>query len=263
MALPLIPEQRQQELLRMLRDSGVLSTRELTGALGVSHMTIRRDIASLQAAGRVEAVAGGVRLLPEHVGKEPPRQRVARSALEVPRKRGIARTAATLVEDGMVVFLDAGTTCEALALELLRHRRLTIVTNDFHTVATLSVQRGPEVIHTGGVVDPDSASASGSLAAGTVRGLGIDLYFMSTGTWDIAHGVTTPQADTVVLKQAGLEVAARTVLLADSTKFGDFERFRVAELADLDAVITDAGLPDADREAARAASVTLRIADLP
>ncbi len=262
MAHPLIPEQRQQELLRMLRSSGVLSTRELTGALGVSHMTIRRDIASLQAAGQVEAVAGGVRLL-EHVGKEPPRQRVARSALEVPRKQGIARTASRVVEDGMVIFLDAGTTCEALASQLLQRSRLTVVTNDFHTVGMLTAQRGPEVIHTGGVVDSDSSSASGALAAGTVRALGIDLYFMSTGTWDVAHGVTTPQADTVVLKQAGLAVAARTILLADSTKYGDFERFRVAQLAELDTVITDAGLPEIDREAVRAASVTLEIAELP
>lgn len=247
----------------MLRSSGVLSTRELTGALGVSHMTIRRDIASLQAAGQVEAVAGGVRLLAEHVGKEPPRQRLARSALEVPRKQGIARAAASLVEDGMVIFLDAGTTCEALASQLLQRSRLTVVTNDFHTVGMLTAQRGPEVIHTGGVVDSDSSSASGALAAGTVRALGIDLYFMSTGTWDVAHGVTTPRADTVVLKQAALAIAARTVMLADSTKYGDFERFRVAQLAELDSVITDAGLPEADRDAVRAASVTLEIADLP
>lgn len=257
----MIPEQRQQELLRRLRDAGVLSTRELTDALGVSHMTVRRDIAALEAAGEATAVQGGVRL-PERA-KEPPRERAARSSMEVPSKNAIARRAATFVEDDMVVFLDAGTTCEAVVANLTGRTGVTVVTNDFHTVESLASHREVDVIHTGGAVDRTHSSATGPLAAATVRRLGIDLYLMSTGTWDIKHGVTVPDADAAILKTAALEAAARTVLLADSTKFGAFTRHRVVPLDALDLVLTDARLATEDQDALQAAGVRLELARPP
>ncbi|MCW3158621.1 DeoR/GlpR family DNA-binding transcription regulator [Micropruina sonneratiae] len=238
MTTPMIPEQRQQEILRMLQGAGVLSTRELTDAMQVSHMTVRRDIAALESSGLVTPVQGGVRLVDRPL-KEPPRDRQLRSTLELPSKRAIAARAASMVTDDSVVFLDAGTTCEAVVPHLLTRSNLTVVTNDFTTVAALSPHAHIDVIHTGGLVDHHRLSAHGPLGVAVVQQLAIDLYLMSAGAWAIAEGVTVPEADTALLKRAVLEVSHRSLLLADSTKLGAYERYRVAPLNRLDVVVTD------------------------
>lgn len=240
----MIPEQRHQELLRLLRASGVLSIRTISALMNISHMTVRRDIAALEEGGHVVSVKGGVRLA-DWTSAEPPRERSSRAVLEIPRKRGIAELAATFVRDDMVLFLDAGTTCEAVVPHLTRRQGLTVVTNDFHTAATLLGHPEIATIHTGGEVDVSSGSSTGRLAARTVSELSIDLFFMSTGTWDLEHGVTTPETAKVELKQAVMDAATSTYLVADSTKFGTYERFRVSPVDRLDAVVTDDGLPAA------------------
>jgi len=240
---PLIPEQRQREVLRLLRGAGVLSIRHLASVLDVSHMTVRRDISALETEGIVEAVQGGVRLR-EGLGAEPPpRERESRAILELPRKEAVAARAAELVRDGMTIFLDAGTTCQAIVPHLAGRRGITVVTNDFYSVSALYRHAEAEVIHTGGVVDADSGSSSGALAAATVSALSLDLAFVSTGSWDQTHGLTTPALDKVVLKRAVMDSAASCALVADSTKYGTFERFRVAPLDALDVIVTDDGLP--------------------
>ena len=257
--MTLIPEQRHQEILRLLRSAGVLSIRHIVDTLGVSHMTVRRDIAALEESGQVVSVQGGVRL-DEWTGTELPRERGSRAALELPRKRAIAELAAGLVHDNMVVFLDAGTTCEAVVPFLATRSGLTVVTNDFFVVTTLFDYPGIETIHTGGAVDPSSGSSSGPLAAATVASISLDLFFMSTGTWDLDHGVTTPATEKVVLKRAALDAASSCVLLADSTKFGTFERFKVTPLDSVDLVITDTDLPADARSAITDRGVALQLA---
>ena len=255
---PLIPEQRHQEILRLLRSTGVVSNRQIVDVLGVSHMTVRRDIATLEEAGQVVSVQGGVRLA-DWKGTEPPRERRSRAVLELPRKRAVAERASELVDDDTTLFLDAGTTCEAMIPFLAVRRGLTVVTNDFFVVTALLEYPEIETIHTGGVVDTSSGSSSGSIAAATLSGISLDVAFLSTGTWDLAHGVTTPVTDKVVLKRSAME-AARSVLVADSTKFGTYERFKVAPLDAFDVIVSDTGLPIEGREAVEGVGVDLRLA---
>jgi DeoR/GlpR family transcriptional regulator of sugar metabolism len=241
---PLIPEQRQQELLRLLRSAGVLSIRDLTDRLDVSHMTVRRDIAALERSGHVVSVQGGVRLA-DWTGHPPPRERASRAALELPRKQAIAETASLLIEDGTVIFLDAGTTCQSVVPFLAARSDLTVVTNDFHTVVALLEFPTIQVIHTGGEVDVSSASSSGPLAVRIIEELNLDRCFLSTGAWDLPHGITSPSTDKVLLKRAAMESASTVALLADSTKWGSFERFTVTGLDRLDIIVTDDQLPRA------------------
>lgn len=239
---PLIPEQRHQELLRLLRASGVLSIRDLTSALDVSHMTVRRDIAALERTGLVVSVQGGVRLA-ERAGHAPPRERSTRAALEIPRKQAIAERAASLVADDMVVYLDAGTTCQSVVPFLAARSGLTVVTNDLHAALALFGQP-VHIVHTGGEVDPASAAGGGPLAARVIEGINIDLCLLGAGAWDLAHGVTSHSTDKVLLKQAVIRASAAVALLADSTKWGSTERFTVTPLDRLDSVVTDTDLPE-------------------
>jgi DeoR/GlpR family transcriptional regulator of sugar metabolism len=261
-AVPLIPEQRQQRLLQLLRAQGAVSIRELTDELGVSHMTVRRDIAALEAEGQVVSVQGGVRLAGAS-GMRPPSSRDARQVLELPRKRAIAEQAAALVEDGTTVFLDAGTTCQAVVPFLVGRRDLTVVTNDFFAVNALFGHPDIETIHTGGLVDVESGSSTGRLAAATLSGIAVDVALLSTGAWSVTRGVTAALQDQVTLKLAAIAAASTCALVADSTKFGASSRYRVAGLERFDVVVTDEDLPHDGREAVSALGVDVRLAAVP
>jgi DeoR/GlpR family transcriptional regulator of sugar metabolism len=258
-ARPLIPEQRHQEILRLLRREGVLSIRSLTDYMNVSHMTVRRDITALEDQGQVISVQGGVRLA-DWTSQEPPREREFRAQLELPRKQAIAELAAGSVEDGMVVFLDAGTTCQSVVPYLSGRQGITVVTNDFYVVTSLFAYPHIETIHTGGAVDVSSASSCGRIAADVVKSINIDLCFLSTGTWNMSRGITTPVMDKVEVKLAALEASSSCFLLADSTKFGTVSRFNVAPLEKLDCVVTDDQLPREVQDSIRDLGVTVRIA---
>lgn len=258
---PLIPEQRHQKLLQLLRGEGIVSTRNLTAYLGVSHMTVRRDIATLEAAGEVVSVKGGVRLVGAGTAAtETPRERQSRAILELPRKTAIARVAAEMVKDGMVIYLDAGTTCQAIVPLLAGRRDLTVVTNDFFVVTSLFDQPTVEVIHTGGVVDRSSGSSSGRLAAKTLDSINLDLFFMSTGAWSASRGVSSISLDKVELKRAAMGSADECILLADSTKYGTFAKYVVVPIENLDMVVTDDGLTDGAQRAIGELDVDLRVA---
>ena len=235
----LIPEQRRETIVRQLRQHQVLSVHQLTELLGCSHMTVRRDVAALEQAGRVYAIPGGVRIA-SHLVSEPSHQ--AKSVAEQPQKRGIARHAARLLQPGMTVYLDAGTTTAGLVPHLLTLADMTVITNDFRIVMQLADAPRIAVLHTGGELDHRNGSSIGPLAAATLRQLVVDIAFLSTSSWDLERGVTTPSAPKVEVKRAALAIASQRVLLATSGKYGTFGTYRVAALDAFDLVVTDDGL---------------------
>lgn len=254
--LPLIPDQRRELLVKRLRQEGVLSVQQITQIFGVSHMTVRRDIAELERQGLVFSVPGGARIA-NRVHSEPSFQDKSHS--EQPEKRAMAEEAGRLVRDGMTVYLDAGTTMLAMVPFLVGHEHLTVVTNDFGVVEQLFPARHLEVIHVGGRVEPDNHSSVGRLAAATVRQLSFDIAFISTSSWDLLRGVTTPSEHKVEVKQAALAAAGHSVLVAGSSKYGSFGMYRVAALSAFDTVVTDDALTEAAARGLREAGADLRL----
>lgn len=252
----MIPEQRRERILSLLEAETVLSVRELTHRLGVSHMTVRRDIAALVDDGRAKAVKGGVRLT-RHLRSEPSYETKAVAHLEL--KRAIATEAAHRLGDGAAIYLDAGTTVAALVPALLDLTGLTVVTNDFTTLGML-MDHDVELVHIGGHVEARNRSSIGRLAAGTLRQINVDVAFISASSWDGARGVTTPAEAKVEVKQAAIDVASTSILLADSTKYGTFAMHRVADLGAFDEVITDSHLEDETADALRAGGISVTLA---
>lgn len=241
---PLIPAQRREHLVRLLRAEGVLSVRQLTEKLGVSHMTIRRDIAELEKEGRASSIPGGVQL-PENIRIEPAFADKART--DTAEKNGIARGVQSLLEDDMVIYLDAGTTTGALIPYIFQHSNMTIVTNDFVIVDRLLTSVDNHVLHTGGRVEAINRSTVGRFAAAMLHAINVDIAFISTSSWDLEHGVTTPHDGKVEVKRAAMESAASSVLLATSTKFGKYGMYRIADLDEFDAIYSDTHLPEPAR----------------
>jgi DeoR/GlpR family transcriptional regulator of sugar metabolism len=252
----MIPAQRRELLLRELRGSGVLSVKELCHLLGVSHMTVRRDIATLEDEGRVRSVPGGVQLVAP-LRSEPTYQ--DKSVLDVAEKRSMAGAAAALVGDGQTLYLDAGTTLGHVVPLLWNVSGLTILTNDLTTAAALTDHPDLELYLVGGQVDRGNRSVVGGIAANTIAEFNVDTAFISTSSWDLKRGSTTPSHAKVTVKRAAMAAASMAVLVAGADKYGSFGKFNVAPLNRFEHVITDDRLPEAVAPAIRALGVDLKI----
>lgn len=234
----MIPAERQRSILATLAKKGVASIAELTEQLGVSHMTVRRDIQLLESQGRVIQVSGGARL-PERLVSELSHKR--KMTLQAHEKQAIARAAAALVPPQATIYLDAGTTCLALARELAARDDIVIVTNDFAVCAYLMEKSSCTLYHTGGKVLRENESAVGESAALFIRSVNIDIAFISASSWNAKH-ISTPSEDKVPVKRAVAAAAARRVLVCDAAKYGKVGFFNALSLSDIDTVITDRSL---------------------
>jgi len=253
----LIPDQRREKLMRLLRREPVLSVAQLTELLGVSHMTVRRDIAVLEREGRAYSVAGGVRHA-SPMREEP--TFATKAVTDRAEKTAIAKVAEALLQDDMTVYLDAGTTTGALVPAIRERSGMTVITNDYVIADHLTGSTNVEVIHTGGRLDHTNRSAVGRLAALTLRQLNTDIAFISTSSWDLSRGVTTPTEAKIEVKLAALDGASESVLLATSAKFGTFGIYDVVPLSRFDRVITDDGLQAAAADGIRDLGVALDLA---
>ncbi|MDQ1168773.1 DeoR/GlpR family transcriptional regulator of sugar metabolism [Microbacterium proteolyticum] len=155
----------------------------------------------------------------------------------------------------MTVYLDAGTTAHAMRPFLEHVTDLTVVTNDLATVQAFIDHPRADLICVGGRVDRTNLSTIGRLTRLSLAELSLDLAFISSSSWDLGHGVTTPVEAKIEAKRAAVEVAERSILIADSSKYGRFAKYRALRLDELATIITDATLPDSDAEALSSAGV--------
>ncbi|KAA8998563.1 DeoR/GlpR transcriptional regulator [Affinibrenneria salicis] len=252
----MIPVERHQQILALVAERGVVSISELTERLGVSHMTIRRDIQKLEQQGNLLSVSGGVRS-PERLATEPSHQ--DKSTMFSQQKAAIGQLAAQQIPRDSCIYLDAGTTTLALAHQLTARDDLLVVTNDFVIAAFLIESSQCRMIHTGGTLCRENRSCVGESAAAALRSLYIDLAFISASSWNL-RGLSTPNEDKVAVKRAVTEASHRRILLSDSSKYGRIATWLAAPLNVFDTIITDEGLPAAAKDALARTGIELHIA---
>lgn len=253
----MIPAERQTLIVARLTGRGVLSIAELTELLGVSHMTVRRDIQQLEREGRVMSVAGGVRL-PEKIAFEP--SHLAKATMAHAQKAAIGRRALAMVGPGAVIYLDAGTTTLEIAQGLAGREDLVVVTNDFVIAGFLGRESRCRLYHTGGEVERENRSCVGDPAAEAIRRFNFDIAFISTSSFGL-RGVSTPSENKVAVKRAVAQSAARSILVTDSSKYGRFGTFNAVPLEALSAIVIDSGLPESVCTAIRARGIALHLAE--
>jgi DeoR/GlpR family transcriptional regulator of sugar metabolism len=241
----MLARHRQSLILQAVRSEGSARVSDLTQQLGVSDMTIRRDLEVLAIQGLVEKVHGGAVLPGSPASHDPGFE--AKLVLERPEKTAIARAAAGLVRPGTAIALAGGTTTFALAQCLLDVPALTIVTNSlrvtnlFHGARSLD-GAADSVVLTGGVRTP-SDSLVGPVADLTIRSLHFDVLFLGCYGIDLEAGLSTPNLAEAETNRALMRVARRVVVLADYTKWGLVSLSSFASLSDIDVLITDDMLP--------------------
>jgi DeoR/GlpR family transcriptional regulator of sugar metabolism len=241
-----LARQRQALILEHLDRAGGVRVSDLVRLLGVSDMTVRRDLDVLQQRGLLDKVHGGATLRRDGSTDEPGFQ--AKSVRELAEKDAIGRRAVELVEPGQAVAVTAGTTTYSLAQHLAQVPGITVVTNSV-PVANVFFEsgQGQTVVLTGGLRTVSDALV-GPVAVQALSGLHVDLLFMGVHGMDGDAGFTTPNLMEADTNRAMVATAGRLVEVADHTKWGTVGLSRIARLQDASVVVTDAGIPASARE---------------
>lgn len=253
----MIPVERHQQILTLVQERGVVSIAELTERLAVSHMTIRRDLQKLEEQGAVLLVSGGVRST-ERLSSEP--SHLDKTSMFSQEKQAIGAAAARHIPRNSCIYLDAGTTTLALARELGARDDLLVITNDFVIANFLIDTSQCRMIHTGGTLCRDNRSCVGDAAAQSLRGLSVDIAFISASCWG-PRGIFTPDEEKIAVKRAVNEVSSKRVLLADSSKYNKIATFLALPLTRFDSIITAPHLASAARQELNTLDVGVIIAE--
>lgn len=234
----MFPETRRRIILEHMRSGNPVKVSELAAELGVSEVSIRRDLRELERSGLLARTHGGA-LPAEGTTVEPTfAEKTTRNLSE---KMAIAREAAALVQDGESVILDAGTTTLEIARQLRQRRQLTVITNAFHIAAELADCPGIEVIVTGGSVKGNTLALVGPVAEQTLEGVNVDRVFLGVNGLDPERGITTPTQVEASVKRKMMASARQVVLVADHTKFAKVAFATIAPITCADLLVTDQG----------------------
>jgi DeoR/GlpR family transcriptional regulator of sugar metabolism len=241
-----LASQRRATIAALVDEAGAARVADLVEQLGVSDMTIRRDIEHLAREGRVERVHGGALAVGRRSTEEPGFS--AKSQLMTRQKQAIAQAAAALVEPGSAIAISAGTTTFELARAVRSVPELTVVTNSIPVAQLLheSDTPGQTVVLTGGVRTPSDALV-GPVAVAALRMLHVDRLFLGVHGIDPRAGLTTPNLVEAETNRAMVHSARRLCVLADHTKWGTVGISSIVPLDRADVVVTDDGLDDAAR----------------
>ena len=236
----MLARQRQELILEQVRASGGARVSDLVESLGVSDMTVRRDIEALARRGLVARVHGGATSVAVPSTQEP--SFALKSSLRTAQKAAIGRAAAALVERGTSVAVSGGTTTYAVARELSSLANLTVVTNSLPVAELLHRERpGLPVVLTGGERTPSDALV-GPVAVAALRTLHVDWLFLGVHGMDARAGFTAPDLLEAETDRALIASARRVVVTADSSKWGLVGLSSIARLDDVDVLVTDDNL---------------------
>ncbi|HEY1263218.1 MAG TPA: transcriptional repressor AgaR [Terriglobales bacterium] len=253
----LLNEERRRAILELLQSERRVLVADLAQHFHTSQVSIRKDLEALHARGLVQRTHGGA--LPTRDGAlEDPSLR-EKGPLNRKEKLRIAAVAARLVSEGHVVILDSGTTTTEIARALRNHRNLTVITNAVNIAAELA-NSPVEVILTGGAVRKNSFSLVGPIAEETLRRLNADILFLGVDGFDARYGPSTPNLLEAKVNGIMTEIARRTIVVCDSSKFGRRSLSHIAQPSSIQQVITDKGIPKADLQALTNLGIEVTIA---
>lgn len=237
----MLAAERRDAIVNELESKPAVRVAWLAERLGVSDMTIRRDIDALDAAGALIRVHGGATRASALSALEPGFSK--NSDRQLTAKKLIAQAASRLIRPGMTIALTGGTTVYQLAALLPVQGPLTVLTNSLPAadlLHSLTADRhgGITVLLTGGERSPSEALV-GPLATAAVRSLNVDICFMGVHGIHPDAGITTPNLAEADTNRAFAQQCARLVVLADSTKVGVVSLAHIADLSELNCVVTD------------------------
>jgi len=248
----MLNEERRRAILEILNREGRVLVKDLAVQFATSQVTIRKDLEVLHSQGLIYRTHGGALPVRAEALLDPSLRE--KEKLHRREKLRIGEAAARLIKEGQSVVLDSGTTTTAVARALRDHRNLTVITNAVNIAAELA-GTPIEVILTGGTLRENSFSLVGPLAEDTLRHLSADVLFLGVDGFDVHFGLTTPNLLEAKVNRVMVEIARRTVVVCDSSKFGRRSLSLIAPASAVHQTITDSRIPKSDLKALEEAGI--------
>lgn len=255
-------ERRLNNLLTLLQESPNLPVRTLAETLNVSDMTIRRDLAYLrehklffrnhgiplgQAAGAsIQNIENDYTLNSEWMKNLEEKQRIGSFAVSI-------------IEENDTVILDSGTTIAEMSRYIPEHRNLSITCYNYYILTQLFNKEGIHITVAGGTLHKDDQMMESSFGNDLIKSQRASKFFMAASGIHEALGITCAHSYEVLTKRAAMQSSLSSVLLADSSKFGLIRTAYVAQLNEIDTIITDTGLSREWADIIRSMGITLHM----
>lgn len=235
---------RQRTIIRHVSDNGFASIESMAETFGVSAQTIRREIIRLSEQNLLQRYHGGAGLPAARETLAYSNRRV-RNAEE---KRQLAEAVAREIPNGASLFLDIGTTVEAVAAALVKHTGLRVITVHILVAALLCEHTDFEIILAGGLVRNRDRAVTGDQTTEFLRRFRVNFGIFSAGSIDANGQVLDYDYRDVQVSRIAMEVSRRRFLVVDSSKFDADAMVRIADLSEIDAVFSNAAPPPAIAE---------------
>ena len=231
---------RHKEILSIARKEGKVTVDGLAELYNVTVQTIRRDLSELAEMGRLERVHGGA-VIPSGVINilYEERRRLNKNS-----KKAIAIRRAQKIPNGASVFMNIGTTTEAVARELLDHENLLIVTNNLNIANILSTNKSCEIILAGGVLRRTDGGIVGGLTVDMVKQFKFDYSILGCSAIDADGDLLDFDGQEIMVSSTAIQRSRQVMVVADYHKFERKAPLTICSLSDVNFLFTDVKLPN-------------------
>ena len=244
---------RHAEIIQMAKDSGRVLVDDLAARFGVTPQTIRKDLNDLCEQRLLSRIHGGA-LLPSGIENM---EYEARRKIAAEEKGAIGRAAARLIPDKASLFINIGTTTEAVSNALLDHKGLMVITNNINVANRLRVYPEIEVVISGGVVRSSDGGIVGEAAVDFIKQFKVDYAVIGVSAIDEDGALLDFDFREVKVAQAIIANARHVILVADATKFERMAPVRIGHLSQVNTFITDRCEIEAIRDVCKESGVQL------
>ena len=246
--------ERERKILELLVEDPHIGVGGMSASLNVSVVTVRSDYDALEKKGYLIRTRGGALVVfhPEILRRQ--RQNPG-------LKAAIAKTAAALIEDGDSIMVEAGTTTALIGRYLLGKRNIKVVTNSTLLLPYARWNPAARFIFVGGIFRPEAESMAGPTAVSHLERFHVKTAFIGTDGFSLANGLTAHMMEATEVVRTIHDHSDRTVLLADSSKWGQMGFARVIPLGEIDDLVVDSGLPREVRGEIESLGISLHIVE--
>lgn len=251
-------KERRALILQMLEQQAEVRVTDLSRETGISEVTIRKDLTVLQRRHLLLRTRGGAMRKPvENQNEDTTIDR--KRLFNVKEKEHIGLEAVKMIKDGDFIMLDSGTTTLEIARHLDKFQHLRILTNAMNIATELMKYKRFDVVLLGGNIRINSHSMVGPLALSVLRNFSRYKLFLGVDSFSLENGISTPNLEEALLNQLMIQQADQVIAVFDSSKFNKRSFVHVANVTELDCIITDRAIPTGMSSKLRSYGVEVRI----
>lgn len=250
--------ERHKLILERLAQQGFIRVNDLAEELNVTTVTLRSDLRALEERLLLTKTHGGARMIDAHTAEI---SLDVKNKINQTQKNQIGAQACRLIQPNDSVIIASGSTIYAFVKQIVPQKHLNVVTHCLRVSLLLSELERVRVIQLGGELHIKSHSVIGEYTAKGLDNVRCSKLFMGVDGIDVEAGITSATLEEACLTQKMMKSASKTIVLADSSKFGKQGFGRICKLEEVDTIITDSGIPEAFAEIIREAGVDLQIVE--